>query len=59
MQMGVLAVEIALANILYHFTWELPSEICYKDIDMTEIFGIVLHKKLPLLLLARSTNILV
>ncbi|XP_039145924.1 cytochrome P450 71A1-like [Dioscorea cayenensis subsp. rotundata] len=59
MQMGVFAVEIALANILYHFNWELPFGICCKDIDMTETFGIVLHKKLPLCLQARPTNILV
>ncbi|KAH7652950.1 Costunolide synthase protein [Dioscorea alata] len=59
MLMGVLNVEIALANILYHFNWELPSGMCYKDIDISEIFGIVLHKKLPLLLQVRPTNILV
>ncbi|KAM0937041.1 putative ent-isokaurene C2/C3-hydroxylase [Dioscorea sansibarensis] len=45
MQLGVVAVEIALANILYHFNWELPCGMCHKDIDMTGTFGIVLQKK--------------
>ncbi|KAM0937031.1 putative psoralen synthase [Dioscorea sansibarensis] len=39
--------------------WELSSGMWYKDINMIETFGIVLHKKLPLLLAARPTNILV
>ncbi|KAH7652951.1 Costunolide synthase protein, partial [Dioscorea alata] len=47
MQLGIVIVEIALANILYHFNWELPFGMCYEDIDMTETFGVVLHKKLP------------
>ena len=59
MQLGVVAVEIALANILYHFNWELPSGMCYEDIDMTETFGAVLHKKIPLLLKAKPINFLV
>ncbi|KAH7652952.1 Costunolide synthase protein [Dioscorea alata] len=44
MQLGVIAVEIALANILYHFNWELLIEMCYKEIDMANTFGLVLIK---------------
>ncbi|XP_039146023.1 cytochrome P450 71A1-like [Dioscorea cayenensis subsp. rotundata] len=58
-QFGVAAIEIALANILYHFNWELPSWLSYEDIDMTETFGLVLHKRSPLVLMARPINILV
>ncbi|KAJ0974867.1 hypothetical protein J5N97_016832 [Dioscorea zingiberensis] len=53
MQFGITTVEIALANILYHFDWEPPFETSHKDIDMTEAFGIVIHKKSPLILMAR------
>ncbi|KAM0937034.1 putative psoralen synthase [Dioscorea sansibarensis] len=58
-QFGVITAEIALANILYHFNWELPIWTCYKDIDMTEKFGLALHKNSPLVLMARPINILV
>ncbi|KAH7652953.1 Costunolide synthase protein, partial [Dioscorea alata] len=57
-QLAVAAIEIALANVLYHFNWELPSAMCYEDIDMTETFGSVLRKKSPLFLKAKLVSTL-
>ncbi|KAJ0974866.1 hypothetical protein J5N97_016831 [Dioscorea zingiberensis] len=56
-QLGIAAVEIALANMLYHFDWEAPLGTCHQGIDMTETFGLVLHKKSPLLLIAKPTKV--
>ncbi|XP_058102058.1 cytochrome P450 71A1-like [Magnolia sinica] len=50
MHFGVVTVEIALANLLYSFNWELPSGMNKEDIDMSEVPGITVHKKSPLLL---------
>ncbi|KAK9155964.1 hypothetical protein Sjap_003444 [Stephania japonica] len=50
MTMGILHVELALANLLYCFDWKLPSGMQIEDIDMEEGTGISLHKKSPLLL---------
>ncbi|XP_039146737.1 cytochrome P450 71A1-like [Dioscorea cayenensis subsp. rotundata] len=52
MQKGIAVVEITLANMLYHFKWKTPSETGYKGIDTRESFGVVLHKKSPLVLQA-------
>ncbi|KAM0937051.1 putative costunolide synthase [Dioscorea sansibarensis] len=49
MQLGIATIEIALANILYHFNWELPAGT---DMDMTETVTVVLHRKSPLILKA-------
>ncbi|VFR03310.1 unnamed protein product [Cuscuta campestris] len=43
-------VELALANLLYPFDWRLPAGV--GDVDMEETFGITVHKKTPLCLLA-------
>ncbi|KAG6486100.1 cytochrome P450 71A9-like [Zingiber officinale] len=48
---GVAVVELALANLLYSFDWELPSEV--HELDMEETLGITMHKKTPLHLLAK------
>ncbi|KAJ0974857.1 hypothetical protein J5N97_016822 [Dioscorea zingiberensis] len=49
MQLGIAVVEITLANVLYHFNWELPAGT---DMDMTESLAVILHKKSPLILKA-------
>jgi cytochrome P450 len=51
---GVATVEIMLANLVYGFDWELPAGISREDIDMTEVFGITVHRKEKLLLLPTS-----
>ncbi|TVU02166.1 hypothetical protein EJB05_52342, partial [Eragrostis curvula] len=44
------AVEVMLANLMYHFNWELPQELAERGIDMTESFGVTLHRTQKLLL---------
>ncbi|KAL4312206.1 hypothetical protein GQ457_01G002450 [Hibiscus cannabinus] len=45
MRMGVATVELALANLLYKFDWEMPSGMNVKDIDFDVLPGITTHKK--------------
>ncbi|XP_020592240.1 5-epiaristolochene 1,3-dihydroxylase-like [Phalaenopsis equestris] len=52
MTLGLASIELALANILYSFDWELPFGMTEKDVDMGELFGLSTHKKKPLLLAA-------
>ncbi|XP_022945234.1 cytochrome P450 71B19-like [Cucurbita moschata] len=50
MNLGVKNVELALANLLYHFNWKLPEGMKEEDLDMEETSGLSLtiYKKLPL-----------
>ncbi|XP_027919788.1 cytochrome P450 71A1-like isoform X2 [Vigna unguiculata] len=41
------SMEYMLANLLYWFDWKLPQNQT-QDIDMTEMFGLVVSKKVPL-----------
>jgi cytochrome P450 len=50
---AVAAAEETLANILYHFNWELPSGMKPEELDMTETFGFTIRRKSPLLLHAQ------
>ncbi|KAK9108253.1 hypothetical protein Syun_024264 [Stephania yunnanensis] len=43
-------LELATANLLYWFDWELPNGETSEQLDMSEIFGVDIHKKAPLLL---------
>ncbi|KAG2580934.1 indole-2-monooxygenase-like [Panicum virgatum] len=43
-------ILVMLANLVYHFNWELPPESAEKGIDMTESFGVTVHRKEKLLL---------
>jgi len=52
--LGVGMVELALANLVYHFNWELPSEVKKEDIDMEVRPGITMHKKNELCLVAKK-----
>ncbi|KAG4930262.1 hypothetical protein AAZX31_17G121300 [Glycine max] len=49
MNFGIASVEYLLASLLYWFDWKLP-ETDTQDVDMSEIFGLVVSKKVPLLL---------
>lgn len=53
MKFGLLVVELALANLLCYFNWELPIGVSADDIDTTEAMGIVVHKKNDIFLVAK------
>ncbi|RXH96161.1 hypothetical protein DVH24_008661 [Malus domestica] len=42
---GVKLIELALANLLYCFDWELPHGVRREDLDMEEAAGITIGKK--------------
>ncbi|CAN6223004.1 unnamed protein product [Urochloa humidicola] len=48
--MGVSNVELALANLLYCFDWELPQGMKEEDIDMEETGQLAFRKMVPLCL---------
>ncbi|CAL1414879.1 unnamed protein product [Linum trigynum] len=50
--MGIITVEIALANLLYRFDWKLPNGMNPEDVTMEEKSGVslTLARKEPLLL---------
>ncbi|KAL2321899.1 hypothetical protein Fmac_026278 [Flemingia macrophylla] len=45
---GIAVIEYVLANLLYWFDWKLPEESGALDIDMSEVFGLVVSRKEPL-----------
>jgi len=47
---GLRNIEMALAMLLYHFDWKLPSGIRSEDLDMTDEFGATMRRKDDLLL---------
>ncbi|XVF79409.1 hypothetical protein PTKIN_Ptkin14bG0220100 [Pterospermum kingtungense] len=50
MNMGMAIVELALANLLYHFNWKLPNGLKEEDLNMEEVAGLSNYKKEALLL---------
>jgi cytochrome P450 len=53
MNFGLATVELALANLAGRFNWELPAGKETRDIDMSEVFGLVVHLKRQLLLVPK------
>ncbi|XP_026394284.1 cytochrome P450 71B10-like [Papaver somniferum] len=43
--MGLATVELALANLLYSFDWELPNGMSKEDVKMDESSGLTVHQK--------------
>ncbi|KAL3648721.1 hypothetical protein CASFOL_005124 [Castilleja foliolosa] len=52
--LGIAQVEIALANILYSFDWELPAGMVEDDVDTDCLPGLAAMKKNALCLRAKS-----
>ncbi|GLT77838.1 hypothetical protein SLA2020_493930 [Shorea laevis] len=42
-------LHLMLASLVHHFNWKLPDEMKPEDVDMSEMFGLSLHKAEPLL----------
>ncbi|XWS14490.1 hypothetical protein CRYUN_Cryun35bG0013900 [Craigia yunnanensis] len=55
--MGVSIVELALANLLYKFDWEMLTGMNKEDLDFDVIPGITMHKKNALCLVAKKINV--
>ena len=54
---AIATIEIMLANLVYRFDWEIPADQAAKGgIDMTEAFGLTVHRKEKLLLVPRLTQ---
>ncbi|KAF5178815.1 Cytochrome p450 [Thalictrum thalictroides] len=53
MVFAISIIELALANILNRFDWALPEGMNCKDLDMEEEFGITVHRKNDLVLIAK------
>ncbi|GJN02438.1 hypothetical protein PR202_ga19788 [Eleusine coracana subsp. coracana] len=53
MNFGLATVELMLANLMHRFDWELPAGKTGRDIDMSEVFGLVVHRKKKLLVVPK------
>ncbi|PIA43162.1 hypothetical protein AQUCO_02000534v1 [Aquilegia coerulea] len=51
--LGLKLVESGLANILHGFTWKLPSEMKPQDLNMDEVWGLTVPRKVPLIAIAQ------
>ncbi|CAI9264047.1 unnamed protein product [Lactuca saligna] len=48
MQLGLYAMEMAVAHLLHCFTWELPDGMKPSEIDMGDVFGLTAPKAIRL-----------
>ncbi|TVU01789.1 hypothetical protein EJB05_52785, partial [Eragrostis curvula] len=53
MNFAMAAIEVMLANLVHRFDWELPPGQESRDINMSEVFGLVVHRKEKLLLVPK------
>ncbi|KAJ0938653.1 putative cytochrome P450 [Helianthus annuus] len=49
---AIVVKELVLANLVYKYDFALPEEVKGEELDMTEITGLVLRRKSPLLVVA-------
>lgn len=54
---GAATVELALAQLLHTFDWELPPGVRVEELDMSEVFGISMHKKSHFIVVAKPCYI--
>ncbi|KAL3623508.1 hypothetical protein CASFOL_032324 [Castilleja foliolosa] len=52
--MGLATIEIAVANLLYTFDWEMPAGMSKEDIDTEVLPGLTMHKKNPLCVVPKN-----
>lgn len=57
MNFAIASLELALANLIYHFDWELPGGLTSEDLDMSEALGLVLRRKQRLHLVAKPWSL--
>ncbi|KAL5778165.1 hypothetical protein ACOSP7_011091 [Xanthoceras sorbifolium] len=57
LHMGIATVELALANLLYKFNWEMPVGFKKEDLDFNVLPGITMYKKNVLRLMAKNMDI--
>ncbi|XP_020579331.1 cytochrome P450 71A1-like [Phalaenopsis equestris] len=50
---SIIVIECTLANLLRNFDWEVPEESKDDILDMSEIAGIAIQKKSPLILMPK------
>ncbi|KAM0035150.1 putative cytochrome P450 [Helianthus debilis subsp. tardiflorus] len=49
---AIVVNELAIANLVYKYDFALPEEVKGEELDMTEITGLILRRKSPLLVVA-------
>ncbi|KAG6469879.1 cytochrome P450 71A1-like [Zingiber officinale] len=54
--LGMLMAEVALANLLYSFDWQLPPGMKEEDVSMEEAPGVTVHRKHDLCLMAANSE---
>ncbi|KAM7257553.1 hypothetical protein ACFE04_013294 [Oxalis oulophora] len=50
---GMANIELALAQLLHSFDWELPLGISPQDLNLAEVFGITMYKVESLIVIAK------
>ena len=48
---GIANVELLLANLLFHFDWNMPNGKKPEELDMSESFGLSVRRKHDLYLI--------
>jgi len=48
-ELGILVVELAVAQLLHCFNWRLPVDMDGQELDMTKQFGFIVHRANELL----------
>lgn len=52
LHIGIMTVEVSLANLIYRFDWRLPDGMTREDLKFDALPGITMHMKNPLCLVA-------